>query len=77
MNAAFTRVFVAGLAFDFCVRYSAEDAQREGFDVVVIEDACRSIDMDRSEEVTRHRFKSLGIRCVLAANVHGRECALA
>ena len=73
----FTRVFIAGLAFDFCVRYSAEDAQREGFDVVVIEDACRSIDMDRSEEVTRHRFKSLGIRCVLAANVHGRECALA
>ena len=73
----FTRVFIAGLAFDFCVRYSAEDAQREGFDVVVIEDACRSIDMDRSEEVTRHRFKSLGILCVLAANVRGRERALA
>jgi nicotinamidase/pyrazinamidase len=48
----FTRVFIAGLAFDFCVRYSAEDAQREGFDVVVIEDACRSIDLDRSEEAT-------------------------
>jgi nicotinamidase/pyrazinamidase len=73
----FTRVFIAGLAFDFCVRYSAEDAQREGFDVVVIEDACRSIDMDRSEEATRQRFKSLGIRCVLAANVHGRERAMA
>jgi len=73
----FTRVFIAGLAFDFCVRYSAEDAQREGFDVVVIEDACRSIDMDRSEEATRHRFKSLGILCVLAANVRGRERALA
>src|SRR6266705_6998382 len=39
-----TRVFVAGLAFDFCVRYSAEDARRAGFDVVVIEDACRAID---------------------------------
>ena len=64
-----------GLAFDFCVRYSAEDAQRESFDVVVIEDACRSIDMDRSEEATRHRFKSLGILCVLAANVRGRERA--
>ena len=33
------RVFLAGLAFDFCVRYSGEDAKREGFDVVVIEDA--------------------------------------
>src|ERR1700733_8668823 len=33
------RLFFAGLAFDFCVRYSAEDAKREGFEVVVIEDA--------------------------------------
>ena len=42
------RIFLAGLAFDFCVRYSAEDAHREGLDVVVIEDACRSIDVDGS-----------------------------
>jgi nicotinamidase/pyrazinamidase len=69
----FTRVFIAGLAFDFCVRYSAEDAQREGFDVVVIEDACRSIDLNGSAEETRHQFRSLGIRCVLAADVRGRE----
>lgn len=67
----FARVFIAGLAFDFCVRYSAEDAQREGFDVIVIEDACRSIDMNGSEEATRHRFKSLGIRRVLADNMRG------
>src|SRR5262249_6471614 len=39
----FTRVFLAGLAFDFCVRYSCEDAVREGFDAIVIEDACRGI----------------------------------
>ena len=32
-----TRVFLAGLAFDFCVRYSAEDAQRAGFSILVIE----------------------------------------
>ena len=35
----FSRVFLAGLAFDFCVRYSAEDAKREGFAVFVVEDA--------------------------------------
>ena len=40
-----TRIFLAGLALDFCVRYSAEDAVREGFAVVVIEDACRGIDV--------------------------------
>jgi nicotinamidase/pyrazinamidase len=38
-----SRVFLAGLAFDYCVRFSSEDACKEGFEVVVIEDACRSI----------------------------------
>ena len=42
------RVFLAGLAFDFCVRYSAEDAHREGFQAIVIEDACRGIEIGRA-----------------------------
>jgi len=62
----FTRVFLAGLAFDFCVRYSAEDARREGFEAVVFEDACRSIDVEGSAAATRKQFESLGIRCVSA-----------
>jgi nicotinamidase/pyrazinamidase len=57
----FTRVSLAGLAFDFCVRYSAEDASREGFDVVVVEDACRSIDVDGSMAAARDSFDALGI----------------
>ncbi len=40
----FTRVFLAGLATDFCVAWSAADARAAGFDAVVIEDACRAID---------------------------------
>ena len=44
----FSRLFLAGLATDFCVRYSAEDARREGFEAVVIEDACRAIDLEGS-----------------------------
>ena len=58
-----TRVFVAGLAFDFCVRYSSEDAKHEGFDVVVIEDACRGIDVDGSMHATRERLGAIGVRC--------------
>jgi nicotinamidase/pyrazinamidase len=54
-----TRVFLAGLAFDFCVRYSAEDAHRNGFSVVVVEDACRGIDVEGSMAATR---KALGAR---------------
>jgi nicotinamidase/pyrazinamidase len=60
----FTRVFLAGLAFDFCVRYSAEDARREGFEAIVLEDACRSIDVEGSAAATRKQFESLGIRCI-------------
>jgi nicotinamidase/pyrazinamidase len=57
----FTRIFIAGLALDFCVRYSAEDARREGFDVVVIEDACRGIDVGGSVAATRASFAQLGV----------------
>lgn len=39
----FTRIFFTGLALDYCVRYSAEDARRLGFEVVVVIDACRAI----------------------------------
>jgi nicotinamidase/pyrazinamidase len=55
------RVFVVGLAFDFCVRYSAEDARREGFDVTVVEDACRGIDVNGSMAATRSVLSGLGI----------------
>jgi nicotinamidase/pyrazinamidase len=55
------RVFAAGLALDFCVRYSAEDARRLGFDAVVIEDATRGIDVEGSVKATHASFAALGI----------------
>jgi len=58
-----TRVFLAGLAFDFCVRFSAADARRVGFEVVVIEDACRGMDMNGSVAATRQALQSLGVPC--------------
>jgi nicotinamidase/pyrazinamidase len=61
-----TRIFLAGLAFDFCVRYSAEDARRDGFDAFVIEDACRGIDMDGSMAATRASLATLGVPCIRA-----------
>lgn len=64
-----SRVFIVGLAFDFCVRYSAEDAALEGFDVVVIEDGCRSIDVSGSAEATRARLKALRISCLPASRI--------
>jgi nicotinamidase/pyrazinamidase len=58
------RVFLAGLAFDFCVRFSAEDARQEAFEVVVIEDACRGIDVEGSVSATRKSFAERDIVCV-------------
>jgi nicotinamidase/pyrazinamidase len=57
-------LFFAGLAFDFCVRYSAQDARKAGFDAVVIEEACRGIDLDGSVASTHRSLKSLGIPVV-------------
>jgi nicotinamidase/pyrazinamidase len=66
---SFTRIFVAGLAFDFCVRYSAEDAHREGFAVTVVEDACRAIDVAGSVAQTRRALAELEIPCNVTAAV--------
>ena len=68
----FTRVFIAGLAFDFCVRYSGEDARREGFDPVVIEDACRGIDVGGSMAKARRGLAELNVACMPADEVGGR-----
>jgi nicotinamidase/pyrazinamidase len=64
-DRGFTRVFMAGLAHDFCVSYSAEDATREGFEVVVVEDACRGIDVNGSMAATRESLKTLGVVCII------------
>ena len=61
-----SRVFLAGLAFDFCVRYSAEDARHEGFTVFVVEDACRGIDVNGSVAQTHDALRGLGIPCIAA-----------
>jgi nicotinamidase/pyrazinamidase len=59
-----TRLFFAGLALDFCVRYSAEDARRQGFDAFVVEDACRAIDIDESLAAAHASLSKLGVPCL-------------
>lgn len=65
----FRRVFLAGLATDFCVAWSAEDATRLGYEVTVIEDACRGIGVPATAGRTtmdeaRARLAGLGVRFV-------------
>ena len=58
----FKRIFAAGLATDFCVHFSAVDAAEEGFEVLVIEDACRAIDLDGSLAAARSAMTGAGAR---------------
>ncbi len=63
----FTRLFFAGLATDFCVAYSAEDAIRLGFGAIILEDACRAIALPERGGATtlttaRKRLTDLGVR---------------
>ncbi len=63
------RVFLVGLAFDFCVRYSAEDGHRCGFDVAVIEEATRGIDLDGSVDAARTALAERSIPILAASAV--------
>lgn len=65
----FTRLFMAGLALDFCVRYSAEDGADRGFEIVVVEDACRAIDLDGSADQSLRSFLQRGVRRITTAAV--------
>jgi nicotinamidase/pyrazinamidase len=63
----FRRVFLCGLATDFCVRFSAEDAQALGFETAILLDACRGIDSGGSLAAARESFRERGIREEMAA----------
>jgi nicotinamidase/pyrazinamidase len=63
------RVFLAGLATDFCVGYSAIDARKAGFDAVVIEDACRGIDADGSLAAAWDAMERAGVRRIHRADL--------
>jgi nicotinamidase/pyrazinamidase len=66
-----TRVFLAGLAYDYCVGYSALDARRLGLAAVVIRDACRAIDLDGSVAKIESEFAKAGVALVESAELSG------
>jgi nicotinamidase/pyrazinamidase len=56
------RLFLVGLATDYCVNYSAIDARRHGFDVVVIESGCRAIDLQGSLAAAWNEMAEAGVQ---------------
>lgn len=63
------RVFVCGLALDFCVAWTALDARAAGFETIVIEDACRAIDLDGSLAASRAAMAEVGIAMTTSAEI--------
>ena len=64
-------VYIAGLATDFCVAWTALDAREFGFEAVVIEDACRAIDTNGSLSVAWRDMEAAGVK-----RIHSSELEL-
>ena len=63
------RVFVVGLATDFCVAWTALDARKAGFEAAVIEDACRGIDLAGSLAASWTQMKDAGVMRLQSAEI--------
>lgn len=63
------RIFLAGLAYDYCVAYSALDARRLGLPAVVIRDACRAIDLDGSVARMEAQFEKTGVQIIESGEI--------
>jgi nicotinamidase/pyrazinamidase len=63
------RLFIAGLATDFCVNWTAVDAAAAGFEVYVIEDACRAIDTNGSLAAAWADMNAAGVRRIVAGEL--------
>ena len=64
-------IFICGLARDFCVRWTAEDALQEGFRVNVIWDLCRSIEPS-CDDMLSHELSGRGVEIVSARDLRPR-----
>jgi nicotinamidase/pyrazinamidase len=65
----FRRLFVAGLATDFCVSWTAQDARAAGFETYVIEDACRGIDTAGSLQQAWADMNAAGVKRIMAGEI--------
>jgi nicotinamidase/pyrazinamidase len=63
------RLFICGLAYDYCVRFSAIDGTALDFECLVIEDASRAVGLPGSVEATDKAFAEAGIQRIRAADV--------
>ena len=59
-----TQIYLCGLAFDYCVFYSAVDGVNLGFDVFVFQDLTKAINLNKSEKIARKKMVEKGIKLI-------------
>tara|TARA_B100000287_G_scaffold389119_1_gene398941 strand:+ start:3173 stop:3901 length:729 start_codon:yes stop_codon:yes gene_type:complete len=64
-------VYIAGLATDFCVAWTAVDAAKAGFKTAVIEDACRAIDLNGSLQNAWKMMTEAGVKRLQSEDIIG------
>jgi nicotinamidase/pyrazinamidase len=69
IERGFKRLFVAGLATDFCVHWTAVDARAAGFETYVIDDASRAIDTNNSLDEAWRAMTAAGVRRISSADI--------
>lgn len=63
------RLFLCGLATDFCVAWTALDARAAGFAAIVVEDACRGIDTNGSLAAAWAAMENVGVSRITSAEI--------
>ena len=72
-SSGIKNVVVVGVAGDYCVKHTAQDATKEGFHVFVVEEAVRSVDPGaKGWCAVKENFGHKGIKLI---SIHGPEIA--
>jgi nicotinamidase/pyrazinamidase len=69
MERGIEKVFVTGLATDFCVAWTALDARKAGFETYVIEDACRGINLNGSVAAAWKEMEKQGVKRIQSTDI--------
>jgi nicotinamidase/pyrazinamidase len=65
------RVFLCGLATDYCVAFSALDAREAGFEALLVDDACRAIDLAGSLAASWAKMNAAGVKKISSDQIVG------
>ena len=62
-NKGVTEVYIVGLALDYCVKFTALDSVKDGFNTFLIPEACRAVNMNKGDdEKAIDEMKQAGVR---------------